>query len=419
MTKMVESNGRFGVALADRVVLPSDQNASGRSLGTREIELVSEAIRSGTLTPTKGSFVKAFEYAFTERLGVTHVFACTSGTAAMHCAVAAVDPEPGSEIVTTPITDMGALAPLLFQGAIPVFADVDPKTYNVDAGAIRDRLSDRTAAIVATPLFGNPAGTRAIRDLATEVGVPMIEDCSQAYGAQDHGRSVGTFGDIAFFSLQQGKHITTGEGGVIVTDDDTLARRIRLFINKAWDYGGASPDHEFLAMNYRMSELQGAVALAQLDGLDRSVAVRIENADRLTAAIDSVPGIGAPYVTPDTVHSYWRYAVSVDPQVVPGGPDAMAAALGELGVAAAPRYIKKPAYACAVFRDQRTFGTSRYPFTLARPEAVDYSEARFPGTIEALSRVLVLPWNEGYESRHVDEIGRRIAAAAASLEDVT
>lgn len=97
----------------------------------------------------------------------------------------------------------------------------------------------------------------------------------------------------------------------------------------------------------------------------------------------------------------------------------MAAALGELGVAAAPRYIKKPAYACAVFRDQRTFGTSRYPFTLARPEAVDYSEARFPGTIEALSRVLVLPWNEGYESRHVDEIGRRIAAAAASLEDVT
>ena len=416
---MVVSDPRVDAAMAlDTVEFPSDQDASGRSLGEREIALVSEAIRSGTLTPTKGSFVKAFERAFAERLGVTHAFACTSGTAAMHCAIAAIDPEPGSEVVTTAITDMGALAPLLFQGAVPVFADVDPRTYNVDAETIRDRLADRTAAIVATPLFGNPAGTRAIRDLATETGVPMIEDCSQAYGAQDHGRSVGTFGDIAFFSLQQGKHITTGEGGVIVTDDDTLARRMRLFINKAWDYGGASPDHEFLAMNYRMSELQGAVALAQLDGLDRSIAVRIENADRLTTAIESVPGIAAPYVTPDTVHSYWRYAISVDPRIIPGGPDAMAAALGELGVAAAPRYIRKPAYDCAVFQDQRTFGTSRYPFSLARPEAVDYSEARYPGTIEALSRVLVLPWNEGYESRHVDEIGRRIAAAAASLTEV-
>ena len=416
---MVGSKGRSGTALApDRVLLPSDQEASGRSLGAREIELVSEAIRSGTLTPTKGSFVKAFERAFAERLGVAHAFACTSGTAAMHCAVAAVNPEPGSEIITTPITDMGALSPILFQGAIPVFADVDPRTYNVDAGSIRDRLSDRTAAVVATPLFGNPAGTRAIADLAARAHVALIEDCSQAYGARDHGRDVGTFGDIGVFSLQQGKHITTGEGGVLVTDDDRLARRIRLFINKAWDYEGARPDHEFLALNYRMSELQGAVALAQLEGLDAGVAARIENAGTLTGAIEAIPGISAPYVEPDTVHSYWRYPISVDPDVVPGGPDAVAAALGELGVAAAPRYIKKPAYGCAVFQDQRTFGTSRYPFTLARPEALDYSDARFLGATEALSRVLVLPWNERYESGHVNAIAARIDAAVASVASV-
>src|SRR5438445_6323277 len=136
--------------------LPSDQEASGRTLGEEEIRLVTEAIRSGTLTSTKGTFVKALETQFAELHDVPHACACSHGSAAIHCAVAAINPEPGDEIVTSPITDMGALTPILYQGAIPVFADVDPDTLNVTAATIQARLSARTRALVVTHTIGDP-----------------------------------------------------------------------------------------------------------------------------------------------------------------------------------------------------------------------------------------------------------------------
>ena len=136
--------------------LPSDQDSSGRNLGEEELAFLQEVIESGTLTATKGRMVKLFAEEFARMLGARHAIACSSGTAAIHAAVAALDPEPGDEIITSPITDMGALAPILYQGAIPVFADVDPRTGNVTADTIAARLSDRTKAIVVTHLFGNP-----------------------------------------------------------------------------------------------------------------------------------------------------------------------------------------------------------------------------------------------------------------------
>src|SRR2546430_10984489 len=136
--------------------LPSDRDATGRTLGEEEITLLSAAIRSGTLTSTKGAFVKQLETRWAAIQGAQHAYACSHGSAAIHCAIAAIDPEPGDEIVTSPITDMGALTPILYQGAIPVFADVDPDTLNVTAATIQARLSARTRAIVVTHLFGNP-----------------------------------------------------------------------------------------------------------------------------------------------------------------------------------------------------------------------------------------------------------------------
>src|SRR5579864_4770478 len=136
--------------------LPSDQDASGRDLGPRELALLAEAIHSGTLTSTKGTFVRALQNRFAAMLGVDHAYACASGTAAIHCAIAALDPNPGDEIITSPITDMGALAPILYQGAVPVFADVEPLTCNVTAESVAKRMSAKPRAIVATHLFGNP-----------------------------------------------------------------------------------------------------------------------------------------------------------------------------------------------------------------------------------------------------------------------
>lgn len=397
------------------LALPNDQDASGRSLGEAELARLADVIRSGTLTSTKGSQVPELEQRFAELLGTTSAVACSSGSSAIHAAIAAIDPEPGNEVITTSVTDMGALAPILYQGAIPVFADVDARTGNVSAATIEDRLSDRTVAIVATHLFGNPCDVDAIRALGDAHGIPVVEDCAQAFLARRAGRMVGTIGSIGCFSSQQGKHMTTGEGGIVVSDDPAFTRRIRMFVNKAWPYGEENPDHEFLALNSRMTELQGAVANAQLDKLEAGVAQRIEMANQLTAALAGVAGITTPVVRDDDIPTWWKYALLVDAEVVPGGPQALAAELKVGGIASAPRYIQKPAFACKVFTEQRTFGTSRWPFPLARAEAVDYSPERFPGTYEFLDNVLVLPWNERYQAHHVELLGDAIRAAVANL----
>jgi dTDP-4-amino-4,6-dideoxygalactose transaminase len=397
--------------------LPSDQDASGRTLGDDELTLLAEVLASGTLTSTKGRFVKTFEQRFAALLGVVHAHACASGTAAVHTAIAALDPEPGDEIVTSPITDMGAIAPILYQGAIPVFADVDVESCNATAETIAPCLSERTRAIIVTHLFGNPCDLTNILALARSRRIPVIEDCAQAFLARHAGRTAGTAGDIGCFSLQQGKHITTGEGGLVTTNDPALARRMFLFINKGWGYGDSHPDHYFLALNYRMSELQGAVALAQLDKLEEVVRVRIALADRLTRKLAGLPGVHTPRVRPGDVHTYWKYCLRIDSSVIPGGAPALARLLKEKGIASAPRYIQKPAFDCEIFQKQRTFGNSRYPFTLARPEALNYDHRRFPGTFQALEGILVLPWNERYTTGHVGYLADALREAVARLAE--
>ncbi len=398
-------------AVPGEVQLPSDQDASGRTFGALELGYLREVLESGTLTSTKGSFTRRLEEALGELIGSPNVIACSSGTAAVHAAVAAIDPEPGDEIITTAITDMGALSPILYQGAIPVFADVDPRTGNVTAATIERCISPRTKAVIVTHLFGNPADVRAIVHMAHQRGISVIEDSAQAYGASVAGAHVGTIADIGCFSLQQGKHVTTGEGGFVVTADDALARRIRLFVNKAWPYGETAPDHEFLALNYRISELQGAVGLGQIERLPELITRRAAAARMLTERMDPIDAVSTPVVEPDSVHAYWRYCLTIDTSLIQGGPDAIAMTLRDYDVASAPRYVKKPAFECAVFRDQRTFGDSRWPFTLARSEATDYDPARFPGTYRALASMLVLPLNEAYGEAQVAYVAAAVSDA--------
>ncbi len=391
--------------------LPSDQTASGRTLGAEELALVTEALSSGTLTSTKGTFVKQLEREFAKLLGVKYAYACASGSAAIHAAIAAINPEPGNEIITTSITDMGALTPILYQGAIPRFADVEPRTCNVTAETIAPCLSDRTKALIVTHLFGNPCNLSEIRELASAHQIPIIEDCAQAFLARHQGDLVGTIGDIGCFSLQQGKHITTGEGGLVVTNDDALARRLFLFINKAWGYGDPQPDHYFLALNYRMSELQGAVAVAQLAKLTAIVENRRAAAAQLSQQIEGLPGIETPWIEQGNEHSYWKYCLRVDSQIIPDGAVGLANKLKNRGIFSAPRYIQKPAFQCQIFSQKRTFGNSGFPFTLASPEALDYEPSRFPGTFTGLEQLLVLPWNERYTPEHLEYIAQAISQA--------
>lgn len=395
--------------------LPNDQDATGRTFGDEEITLLKQVLESGCLISTKGKVVPALEKEFAARMGSKFAYACSSGTSAIHAAIAAINPEPGDEIITSPITDMGALTPIVYQGAIPVFTDVDARTCNMTAETIAARISSRTRAIVVTHLFGNPCVMGPIMELARSRNIPVIEDCAQSYLATVDGRHVGTIGAIGCFSMQQGKHMTCGEGGLVVTDDPELARRMFLFINKAWGYGDKNPDHYFAAPNYRLTELCGAVALAQFHKLDRCVHVRVSMAARLAEKLQGLPGIETPRIEANATHTYWKYGLRVDATVIQGGSPGMAALLKERGIASAPRYIVKPAYMCQVFRDQVTFGTSHYPFNLARPEAVNYDKSLFPGVFAGLEQVLVLPWNERYTEEHVDYIARSVIECAARL----
>jgi perosamine synthetase len=396
-----------------QVVLPSDQDSSGRTLGQREIDLVSEVIRSGTLTSTKGTFVSRLETAFASRLGAKHAYACSSGTSAIHAAISAIDPEPGDEIITSSITDMGALTPILYQGAIPVFADVDPETLNLTADAIERWISSRTRAIVVTHLFGNPCEMGPILELARSRSIPIIEDCAQAFLASYRGKYVGTLGTIGCFSMQQGKHMTCGEGGLVVTEDVELARRMFLFINKCWGYGDQEPDHYYLALNSRLTEIQGAVALGQLEKLSACVAQRTRFADQLTTELCGLEGVKPFPVAADATCVYWKYCLVVDPRIVPDGAVGLARTLKQSGISSAPRYIQKPAFMCEIFQKKRTFGRSQFPFTLARPEVLQYGRQTYPKTFEGLEHTLVLPWNENYTAEHVDHIASCIRAAVA------
>lgn len=394
------------------IQLPSDGDSTGRDLGKEEIALLEEAVRSGHLTSTRGTMVTRLETEFAKAFAVDRAIACASGSAAVHTAVAAVDPEPGDEVITTPITDMGAITAILLQGAIPIFADVDPVTLNVTAETIRPRITARTRAIIVTHLFGNPCDMDPILALAKEHGIPVIEDSAQTFLGTYKGRLCGTIGDIGCFSFQQSKHMTAGEGGMVVSNNPDYARRMFLFVNKAWGYGDANPDHYFLAPNYRMTELQGAVLIPQLAKLPGVVERRHRTATRLSAAMKPLAKIHAPRVTPDSKHVYWRYPLRIE--AVGDEMNRLAGAIREHGVQCMPRYIQKPAFECQVIRDRVSFGRSRWPWEgphMAGRPPITYDPKTFPGTYEGLAHVLVIPWNEFYTEELVDRIAEVIVTA--------
>jgi perosamine synthetase len=403
---------------SDPLSLPSERNASGRSFGEEEIALLREVLESGILFGPNGTKVRLFEEELQALFGIPYARAVSSGSAAVHTALGALDVAPGDEVVTTPITDMGAIAPILFQGAIPVFADVDPDTLNVTADTLHPRITERTRAIIVTHLFGNPCDMDPILALARDRGVAVIEDVAQAYLATYRGALTGTLGDIATFSLQQTKHITCGEGGFVLTGSEGLGRRARLWADKGWNYDPVDPDHEFLGLNYRMSELQGAVALAQLRKLRPMVEHRVRMAERLRTLLTQVPGIMPLPTTPGATQTYWRFVLLIDPEVIPGGPQALSSELRSLGVWSTPNYIRMPAFLCRNFRARITFGDTAYPYSQYQNKYPLERLEDYPGCREGLGRVLVLPWTERHNATHVDLLAEQISRGVERLTRV-
>jgi dTDP-4-amino-4,6-dideoxygalactose transaminase len=399
---------------------PTVSNASGRTIGIEEIRAVEEVLRLGELNRTIAthSRVKAFELAFCDWLGVNEAVASTSGTSALHLAVAAIDPNPGDEIIVTPITDFGSIIPIIAQNAVPVFADVLPGTWCIDPESIRANITDRTRAIMVVHLFGQPADLDPILAIAAERGIPVIEDCSQAYGARYKGRMVGTFGTIGCFSLQQSKLITSGDGGLTVTNDPHLAYRMRLFSDKGWPREGELRTHLFYGVNYRMTELQGAVGGAQLPKLDGVIAARRHAAHLLESLLEGLPGLSVP-VLPGGEESesvYWLFPLNVDTERIGVPVSELAAAIQAEGIPASAGYVT-PMYLTPALAEGKTYGDSHFPFD--SPYTTRSYKAHVPGlcpVAESMAtRMMTLPINENFTDDDVRDIATGIAKVVRAL----
>ena len=271
----------------------------------------------------RSNFVPRFEQAFGEHLGRKYVHAVNSGTSANTTAYAGLGLEPGDEIICPAIAPIFVSFPIVAIGCIPIFADVDPKTQIISPEGIEERITPKTRAVVVVHLNGQPAMMDEIMAVAKKHGLKVVEDCAQAYDAYYKGRKVGTIGDIACFSMQQSKHITAGEGGMIATDDPELYKRATEFANSGMPWymydlerpksepvhGLPTRGHFSFGHDFRFSELQGAVALAQLEKIDRFNSRRRELVEKIESELRDIQGVRLAHIYPNTQPNYWVYPV--------------------------------------------------------------------------------------------------------------
>jgi len=279
-----------------------------------------------------GPFVRTLEEWFCDYLPVKHAVAVSSATAALHTALLACGLN-NKFVGTTPMSFSASTSCILMAKSIPEFIDVDPDTFNSDDIY---EFTRTVRGIVAVHLMGNPLDIDGIMTLAKQNRLRLIEDASQALGATYKGRKVGTFGDCGIFSFNQSKSVTSGEGGMLVTNDDEIARKARLIRN----HGETQAD--ILGYNYRMTELQAAVILPQLKLLDCMNAYRRELASYLSKRLAQIPGIVPPVVRPDCEHTFYTYAVKVDPEIY--DRNSLQAKLNETGI-----YFGSPSYGMPIY----------------------------------------------------------------------
>jgi perosamine synthetase len=283
-----------------------------------DIAAVAAVLRSDWLTG--GPLVGEFERAFAAKTGAADAVAVNSGTAALHAAMFALGIGPGDEVIVPPMTFAASANAVLYQGGTPVFADIDPSTLLIDPAAADARVTPRTKAIVAVDYAGQPCAYEPLRAVARRHGLKIVADACHALGARDNGRPAGALADLSAFSLHPVKHVTTGEGGMLTTDDPEFADRARRFRNHgitvderqrrvqaSWKY-----DIVELGYNYRLSDMQCALGLSQLRKLDERIARRQAIAEKYRTAFASLPEVKPLAVRPGVFHAYHLFVVRLD-----------------------------------------------------------------------------------------------------------
>lgn len=370
-------------------------------LGEREEALLLETLRSGRLS--LGPMLERFEVAFARWLGVDDAVAVSSGTTALHLGVRGLGWSTGDEVLTSPFSFVASANCLLYEGARPVFCDVDPLSLNLDPAAAADAVGERTAGILPVHVFGWPAAMPELERLADERGLGILEDACEAIGAADsEGRMVGTRGNAATFAFYPNKQMTTGEGGMLVPSGPDLAERYRSERNQGRSADMSVVAHERLGFNYRLSELACAIGLGQIERIEDLLARRIEVAgayeSRLSElAAESEAGDHGGLLIPPLVGEAERRSWFVYVVQLPDGVDrgAVISSLAEQGIAS------KAYLPCLhLFPHLRELG---------------YREGQFPVAERAAARSLGLPFFTSMSEGQVDRVCETLAAALARL----
>ncbi|WP_438349805.1 DegT/DnrJ/EryC1/StrS family aminotransferase [Paenibacillus sp. FA6] len=377
---------------------------TGKRFGLEEAKELLEALEQNTLFYHFGNKVKKFLADFNEMYKVPYSVATSSGTAAIHVALGAAGVTVGDEVITSPITDQGTVIGILYQNAIPVFADLDPHSYNMDPASIEARITSRTKAILIVHLAGNPCDMDPIMAIARKYNIKVIEDCAQAYLTEYKGRLVGTIGDYGCFSTNDFKHISTGDGGMVTINsgEEEDYHRTHAFADKNYKRIGASVDRtpSSLAPNYRMTELQGAVGIAQLKKLDWLCGRRTELGNKLNDGLKDLPQLTTMKIQPDNRCTYWFYMFRlVDGQLNCTRVE-FGAALAAEGIDNRLGYIPSVVYMQPMFQNKHAYLDSHYPFNLT---GINYQLGDCPVSEEILRTAIQVPINEFYTDQDIEE----------------
>lgn len=344
--------------------------------------LVNEVLDSGIVAGGTAPQVSALEREWAAYVGTKHCLTTCSGTAALHMALAAVGVRPGDEVITSAFTFLASASCALHQNAIPVFADIDPRTYCIDPASLEAAITERTKALIPVHIQGCPADLDPIMEIARKHNLFVVEDACQAHGALYKGKKVGSIGHVGTFSLNNFKNMSGGEGGLFTTDDETLLNKgvlIRCFGDEVDEVSNRRIyNASILGYMYRNQELPAAHARAQLMHLDENNAVRIANAGYLTQELGKIPGVIPPYCPPDCSHVYFMYNVRLDPKAA--GIDceprrfriAVEKALYKEG-ALVGQWQTIPVPAQDLFQTKLGYGGSSYPWALNESKGIKYN----------------------------------------------
>ena len=378
--------------------------------GEPERERLDAMLGQNSLFYWKGPQTNLLVERFRKVCPMKYVQTCSSGTAALHIAVAAAGIGPGDEVITSPITDMGTVIGVLYQQAVPVFADLGADNYNLDLADVQRRITPKTKAIIAVHLLGNPCDMDALSALADRHKLVLIEDCAQAWGARYRSRPIGTVGHFACFSLQNSKHVTCGDGGVVASNDDRFGPLVSRFGDKGFNRVTGS-HFEVFGTNYRMSEPQAAVAAAQLPRLEAIAARRARLGNLLTEKIASIPGIQAHQVHPQDRCVYWHHMFRLRPEAFRRDRHGFVKALQAEGVQASTGIMFGPLYDKPVFQ-QHSFFAGRWPIRESGLTTMDYTKQSCPEAEAICQTGIHLPLHEGMTENYIREAATAIEKVA-------